>query len=68
MTQRELIFTNIFNVVAEAVVRQWEYLVVEGVGEDGRENSSGDEAAQIAKQTIRACNKVKQCKEEGHTR
>ena len=45
-------FTNIFNMVSEAVVRHLESLVVEGGVEYGRENSrnrSGDEAAQPAR-------------------
>ena len=56
MTQGEPLLPNIFNVVVEELVRHWEYLVEEGGGDDGRDNSSGNEAAQPEKQTIRECN------------
>ena len=55
VTQGEPLFPNIFNVVVKSVVRHWEYLVEEGNGEYIRDNRSGDEAAQPARQTIRAC-------------
>ena len=47
--------TNILNVVVEAVVRHWEYLVTEGDGEYGRENISSNEANQPERQTVREC-------------
>ena len=59
MTQGEPILPNIFNVVVEAVVRHWEYLVLEVYEDDGRDNISGDEAAQSARQTIRVCDEKK---------
>ena len=51
---------NIFNMVVKAVVRHWESLVEKGGGEDGRDNRSGDEAAQPERKTIRACDNGKQ--------
>ena len=67
VTQGEPILLNIFNVVVEAVVRHWEYLVAEGGGDDGRENSSGNEAFHPARQKIRACDDRKRWTEGGHT-
>ena len=64
----EPLLPNIFNMVVEAVVYHWEYLVVEGNGDNGRDNISGDEAAQPARQTIRACDDRKRWTEGGHTR
>ena len=55
VTQGEPLLPNIFNVVVEAVVSHWSYMMTEGDGDDGRDNISGDEAAQSARQTIRAC-------------
>ena len=68
MTQGEPLLTNIFNVVVEAVVHHWESLVAEGDRDDGRDNRSGDEATQPARQTIRACNNGKWWTEGGNTR
>ena len=67
VTQGETLLPNIFNVVVEAVVRHWGYLAEEGNGGDGRDNSSGDEAAHPARQTIRACDDGKRWIEGGHT-
>ena len=54
VTQGEPLLPNISNVMLEAVVRHWESLVSEGGGEDVMDNSSGYEAAQPARKTIRA--------------
>ena len=67
-TQGEPLLPSIFNVVMEAVVCHWEYLVVEVYGDDGRDNSSRNEAAQSARQTIRAYHDRKRWTEGGHTR
>ena len=56
MTQGDPLLPNIFNVVVEAVVHHWEYLVVEGYRINGRYNISGDEASYPARQMIRVCN------------
>ena len=45
MTQEETLLPNIFNVVVEAVVLHWEYLVTEGGGDNGRYNTIINEAA-----------------------
>ena len=49
MNQEETLLPNIFNVVVEAVVLHWEYLVSEGGGDDGRYNISRNEAAHPAR-------------------
>ena len=67
MTQREPLLPKISNVVVEAVVCHWEYMVEEGGVENGRENRSGDEAAQPARRMIRGCNDRKRRTDEGQT-
>ena len=59
MTQGESLLPKIFNVLVEAVVSHWSYMMTEGDGDDDRDNISGDEAAQTARQTIRACDNGK---------
>ena len=54
VAQGEPLLPNISIVVVEAVVLHWEYLVPEGGGDDGRDNSSSNEAAQSVRKTIRA--------------
>ena len=49
VTQGEPLLPNICNVVMEAVVRHWESLVAEGNWNDGRDNSSGDEASYLSR-------------------
>ena len=68
MIQGGPLLPNIFNVVVEAVVHHWESLVAEVDGGDGRDNISGNEAAQPYIRTIRACNNVKRRTEGGHMR
>ena len=46
MTQGDPLLPNIFNMVVEAVVHHWEYLVSEEGGSYGRDNISGNEASQ----------------------
>ena len=43
-------------------------MMSEGDGEDGRDNRSGDEAAQKARQSIREYGNGKRWREGGHTR
>ena len=54
--------------VVDTVVLHWESLVEEEDGGDDRDNNSGDEADQTARQTIRAYNNRRQRTEGGHTR
>ena len=68
MTQGDPISSTIFNVVVYSVVRHWESLVVEGGGDNDRYNSSGDEATQPARRTIRARNDGHRRTEGGHMR
>ena len=68
VNQGKPLLPSIFNVVVEALVRHWEYLVAEGYGDDDSYNSSGDEAAQPERQTIRECDDIKRLTEGGHMR
>ena len=49
VTQGEKLFSNIFNVVMEAVVRHWESLVDQGDGYNVSDNSSNVEADKPAR-------------------
>ena len=64
MTQGDQLSPTIFNVVVDAMVRQWESFVAEIAGGD----SSKDEAEHPEGRTIRASNNGKWRTEEGHTR
>ena len=54
VTKGNPLLTTIFNVVVDAVVCHWEFLMAEGDGGDERDDRSGDKAAQLARWMIRA--------------
>ena len=64
--QGELLLPTIFNVVVDAVVRHWEYLMEEGYGGDDSDRRSGNEAAQLERQTIMVRDDRQRRTEEGH--
>ena len=44
---------TIFNLVVDAVVRHWEYLMAEGAWGDERDDIGGDEVGQPTRQMVR---------------
>ena len=62
VTQGDPLSPTIFNVAVVAVVHHWEYQMVRG---NRRDDSSGDEATQLARWTLRAHDGGKQRSEEG---
>ena len=67
MPQGGPLLPTIFNVVVDAVVCHWEYMVVEGDGGNYRYKSRSDEEYHPERRTIRVCDN-KQWRIEGrHT-
>ena len=64
MTQGESLSPTIFNLLVDAVVRHWEYLVAEQAGGGGISNDTND-MAQLAGRMIRARDNSQQQAEEG---